>query len=51
MIDNFDDDTNFPRELLLTNRQAANLRKALANYSSTDKYNQENIFVDFLVNY
>ena len=33
---NSDDETNFPHELLLTNRQVANLRKAFANYLSTD---------------
>ena len=31
-----DDETNFPHKLLLTNRQVANLRKASANYLSTD---------------
>ena len=31
-----DDETNFPRKLLLTKRQVANLRKAFANYFSTD---------------
>ena len=31
-----DDETNFPHKLLLTNRQAANLRKAFVNYSPTD---------------
>ena len=31
-----DNETNFPRKLLLTNRQVANLRKAFANYLSTD---------------
>ena len=36
MIGNSDDETNFPHKLLLTNRQAANLRKASANNSSTD---------------
>ena len=36
MIDNSDDKTNFPHELLLTNRQVANLCKALTNNSSTD---------------
>ena len=36
MIDNSDDNTNFPHELLLTNRQVANLRKAFANYTSKD---------------
>ena len=29
-------ETNFPHKLLLTNRQVANLRKAFANYLSTD---------------
>ena len=28
MIGNSDDNTNFPHELLLTNRQVTNLRKA-----------------------
>ena len=36
MIGNSDDETNFPHTLLLTNRQLANLRKAFANYTSTD---------------
>ena len=36
MIGNSDDETNFPHELLLTKRQAANLRKDFANYLSTD---------------
>ena len=36
MIDKSDDETNFPHKLLLTNRQVANLRKAFANYLSTD---------------
>ena len=31
MIGNSDDKTNFSHELLLTNRQVANLRKAFAN--------------------
>ena len=31
-----DNETNFPRKVLLTNRQVANLRKAFANYLSTD---------------
>ena len=31
-----DNGTNFPHELLLTNRQVANLRKAFANYLSAD---------------
>ena len=33
MIGNSDDNTNFPHELLLTNR--ANLRKTFANHTST----------------
>ena len=36
MISNSDDETNFPQELLLTNRQVANLRKTFANNLSTD---------------
>ena len=36
MIDNSDDETNFHQKLLLTNRQVKNLRKAFANYLSTD---------------
>ena len=36
MIGNFDDKTNFPHELLLTNKHVANLRKAFANNSSID---------------
>ena len=36
MIGNSDDETNFPHKLLLTKRQVANLRKAFANYLSTD---------------
>ena len=36
MIGNSNDKTNFPHELLLTNRQVANLCKASANNSSTD---------------
>ena len=31
-----DNETDFPHKLLLTNRQVANLRKAFANYLSTD---------------
>ena len=30
-----DDETNFPRKLLVTNRQVVNLRKLLADKSST----------------
>ena len=36
MIGNSNDDTNFPRELLLTNRQVANIRKAFAKNTSID---------------
>ena len=36
MIGNSDDETNFPHKLLLTNRQVASIRKAFANYLSTD---------------
>ena len=36
MIGDSDDKINFPHELLLTNRQVANLRKAFANYLSTN---------------
>ena len=36
MIDNSDDETNFPHKLLLTNKQVANLRKAFTNRTSTD---------------
>ena len=36
MIGNSGDNTNFPHELLLTNRQVENLRKAFANHVSTD---------------
>ena len=36
MIGNSDDNTNFPQELLLINRQVANFRKAFAKNTSTD---------------
>ena len=36
MIDNSDDEANFPHKLLLTNRQVANIRKAFTNHKSTD---------------
>ena len=36
MIGDSDDKINFPHELLLTNRQVANLCKAFANYLSTN---------------
>ena len=36
VIGNSDDETNSPHKLLLINRQVADLRRAFANYSSTD---------------
>ena len=36
MVGNSNDNTNFPHELLLTNRQVANIRKAFANHASTN---------------
>ena len=36
MVGNSGDNTNFPHELLLTNRQVSNIRKPFANYLSTD---------------
>ena len=36
MAGNSNDNTYFPHELLLTNRQVANIRKAFANHSSID---------------
>ena len=36
MVSNSNDNINFPHELLLTNRQVANIRKAFANHSSSD---------------
>ena len=36
MVGNSGDNTDFPHELLLTNRQVANIRKAFANRLSTD---------------
>ena len=36
MIGNSDDNTNVPYELLLTNRQVSNLRKAFAKNTSAD---------------
>ena len=36
MIGNSDDKANFPHELLLTNRQVANICKTFANNSLTD---------------
>ena len=36
MVGNSNDNTNFPHELLLNNRQVKNIRKAFANHLSTD---------------
>ena len=36
MVANSNDNINFPHELLLTNRQVANIRKAFAKNTSTD---------------
>ena len=36
MIGNSYDEINFPHELLLTNRQVANLRRSFADHLSTD---------------
>ena len=36
MVGNSNDNTNFPKELLLTNRQVANISKAFAKNTSTD---------------
>ena len=36
MVGNSGDNTNFPHELLKTNRQVANIRKAFANHFSAD---------------
>ena len=36
MICSSDDETHYPYKLLLTNKQVAYLRKAIANYLSTD---------------
>ena len=35
-VGNSNDNTNFPHELLLTNRQVENIRKAFAKNTSTD---------------
>ena len=36
MIGDSDDETNFPHELLLTDRQVSSIRKAFSNNSSID---------------
>ena len=43
MIGNSDDEANFPHNLLLTNRQVANICKAFANHTPTDiKFSKHN---------
>ena len=42
MVSNSNDNTNFCHELLLTNRQVANIRKAFANHSITLNYQKLN---------
>ena len=64
MIGDCDDKITFPHELLLTNRQVANLCKAIANQLSADinlsktqiykmirSRDQEDILLDFSVHY
>ena len=60
MINDSGDKINFSHELLLTNRQVSNLRKAFANLSTdiklsksqiSKRYNQEDFLVNFLVHY
>ena len=36
MIADINDETNYPRKLLLTNRQISNIHKSFGNYLSTD---------------
>ena len=36
MVGNSNDNSNFPHELLLTNRQVENIREAFANHLSAD---------------
>ena len=36
MVGNSNDNTNFPHELLLTNKQVANIRKAFSKNASAD---------------
>ena len=40
-IGNFDDETNFPHKLFLTNRQVANLQKVFVNNTSTKLSNTQ----------
>ena len=61
MIGNSDDEANVPHKLFLTNKQAANIFKILANYLSANiKLTKTQLFkiaqsgdflVDFLVHY
>ena len=50
VIGNVNDETNFPNEFLLTDRQFSNLCKGLANNSQNHKYHKPFNLVDFLVN-
>ena len=57
MVGNSDDETNFPRKLLLTNRQTLSLRKAFNSHTSADiKFSkaqltkmQKGMFLKFLM--
>ena len=53
MIGDYNDETNFPHKLLLTDRQVLNNRKAFANHSSIDikLYNEQDLLVNYLVHY
>ena len=53
MIGNSDDKINFPHEILLTNRQAANLRKAFTKKSIQEEYQKfvMDIVMRFLLNF
>ena len=43
MVDNSNNETNFPHKLLLTNRQILSLRKAFNNHTSADiKFSKHN---------
>ena len=48
MIGNSEDEANFPHNLLVTNRQVANIRKDFAKHTSTDIKMQKGGFLRFL---
>ena len=51
MIGDSNDETNFPHELLLTDRQVSSIRKAFANNSSVDiKFSKNSITWSFIKN-